>query len=130
MPMEIFDAPPPDVAKRSAPKGEAKKETKAEHPWVQATRMAREGKTPTGEDIKTALARPILNPQSMSDYITGAALTAPLTAAGGAGAGALAAKAALPRVAQAVAPALGRLAVTGGVGAARGTGAKDTAFGA
>lgn len=126
MPMEVFDAPPPGAIGEK--KTDAKKDAPAEHPWVQANRMAREGKTPTGENIGTALAKPLVDPESIGDYLTGAALTTPLIAAGGAGAGVMAAKAALPKVAQALAPALGRLAVTGGIGVARGH-PSDTAFG-
>lgn len=128
MPMEVFDAPPPDV-KPAAPKGEAKAEAR-EHPWVQANRMAREGKTPEGKSIGTELAKPLVNPETLGEYATGAALTAPLIAAGGAGAGALAARAAAPRLIQAAAPAVGRIATSGGIGAARGHGTTDTAFSA
>src|SRR5207245_3167950 len=86
--------------------------------------------TRQGVPHKEALLKPRPNAETMGEYITGAALTAPLIALGGGAGGALAVRAGAPAVLRAVAPAAGRVATSGAIGAARGHGTTDTAFSA
>lgn len=60
----------------------------------------------------------LVNPQGVTEHAIQAAVTAPAIAAGGAGLGALASRI-LPRAAAAVAPAVGRVLTSGGIGAGK-----------